>query len=255
MGTNIERGFTVIETMLFLAISAVLVIALLAGSGTSISIQRYRDSVVSLQSVLQDQYFHVTNVSNTPPTGALTCDTDANVSKDPYSPPTTRGQGNCVVIGKYVTIVDTRISSDTVVGYNSKSGSSYADDIEELKDHNLAILPDSNESSDLEWGTRIAWPTSGKDAKSQTTPRTIAMLILRSPTSGLIYTFTTNSIPGKLEDVVIKGNNVPGQGEQILCIDSNGLFAGGLSIFINSYASSSNAIETHSNDVYGDSQC
>jgi type II secretory pathway pseudopilin PulG len=258
MGATNERGFTIIETMLFLAVSGVLIVALLTGAGSSINVQRYRDSVTSLQSNLQDQYFQVMNVSNQLPTGALTCDSNANVSSDPNSPPSARGQGDCVVVGRFITIVDTTMSSSTVVGYSSDSSSSYANDIEELRAYELALLPDSSELSSLEWGARIAWPVSGSDAKpQQPTPRTIALLILRSPTSGLVYTFSSDDVPAsaQLTSMVVAGDTIPGQAQRRLCIDSSGLFAGGLAVLIRAYAANSSAIEIRSNDMGDASAC
>lgn len=262
MGTSYERGFTIIETMLFLAISTVLVIAVLAGAGTSINVQRYHDSVTGLQSNLQDQYFKVMNVSNLPPTGALACDNNASVSTDPNSPPSARGQDKCELLGRLVTIADTTLTSSVVVGYNPANQDhsvSYVNDVTELKDYKLSQLPDSSETSTLEWGTRIAWPLSGGGARpQQTTPRTIALLILRSPTSGLVYTFSRDDVPlqTQINSMVVAGDAIPGQAQRRLCIDSNGLFAGGLAIFIRAYASNSSAIEIRSNNTPGDtSKC
>jgi type II secretory pathway pseudopilin PulG len=260
MGTIKQRGFTVIETMLFLAVSAVLIVALLAGAGTSINVQRYHDSIVGLQNVLQDQYFQTTNVSNIPPLGALTCSSSANIVIDPSSPQTVRGQGDCVVLGRLITIDSDILMAEMVVGHEPSDTSSFSDDIDELQKYALNSLQDNIETYDLEWGTQIAWPTvvNGNKRDGSTTPRSFSMLILRSPTSGLIYTFTSDGIvtSDKLKDMVVAGIGTDGhQSQQRLCIDSSGSFNGGSAIFIKSYASSSNAIEIRSNDMGDNSTC
>ena len=59
-----SAGFTIIETMLVLAITGALVAAMFVGIGTSISIQRYRDAVTTFKDTLQEQYSALANVSN-----------------------------------------------------------------------------------------------------------------------------------------------------------------------------------------------
>ena len=56
MSARTETGFTLVEAMLFLAITGLLTVGILVGSGVAISQQRYRDSVNSLKSFIQDQY-------------------------------------------------------------------------------------------------------------------------------------------------------------------------------------------------------
>ncbi|MEP6710564.1 MAG: prepilin-type N-terminal cleavage/methylation domain-containing protein, partial [Candidatus Saccharibacteria bacterium] len=56
MDTQRHPGFTIIEVMLFLAISGALAVGILIGSNVAITSQRYRDSLNSLQSLLQQQY-------------------------------------------------------------------------------------------------------------------------------------------------------------------------------------------------------
>src|SRR5665811_997144 len=89
-----QAGFTIIETMLFLGITALLIMGLLVGIGTSINIQRYRDSVSSLQSVLQQQFSEVSNVSNDSLSNACYGDNSTN---------NPRGQSNCVILGRLIT--------------------------------------------------------------------------------------------------------------------------------------------------------
>ena len=48
-----SRGFTIIEVMLFLAITGLLAVGVLATVGNSINVQRYRDAVVTLQTEVQ----------------------------------------------------------------------------------------------------------------------------------------------------------------------------------------------------------
>lgn len=54
-------GFTIIEVMIFLAISGLLVIGLLAGTSASISRQRYNDSVQDIADFLRAEYSSVIN--------------------------------------------------------------------------------------------------------------------------------------------------------------------------------------------------
>jgi len=64
MVTKTQGGFTVIEVMLFLAVTGLLAVGILVGSGVAIGQQRYRDSVNTLKSYIQQQYSEVTSVIN-----------------------------------------------------------------------------------------------------------------------------------------------------------------------------------------------
>jgi len=254
MSVTYKSGFTIIETMLFLAVTGVLVVAILAGTGTSINIQRYRDSVATLKSVLEQQYSEVTTVRNEARATDLSCNSSAVI--DGSGPKLPRGQSDCVVLGRYVTIVDTAITISTVIG-NTAASSVPTTDIAELQTYNLSLLPSSTETSSLEWGARIAWPVSGGGFHTVTTPRTISLLILRSPTSGLTYTFSGNDVEPtlSLKDMIKPGIIVPGQSERTICIDSDGGFGGGLAVFVGAYASNASFIEVHSNDMGFSSKC
>lgn len=52
-------GFTIVEVMLVLAITGALAVGILAGVQSSITAQRYNDSINSFQAFLQDQYHQV----------------------------------------------------------------------------------------------------------------------------------------------------------------------------------------------------
>ena len=59
-----RRGFTIIEVMLFLAISGFLLIGLMVGVTTTVARQRYNDSVQDLAEFLRSIYSEVINIQN-----------------------------------------------------------------------------------------------------------------------------------------------------------------------------------------------
>lgn len=256
MGTTNNAGFTIIETMLFLAITGVLIATMLVGVGTSINIQRYRDSVTSFKAFLQSQYSDLTNVSNDRDntwrcTSAATT-TQSGTSED-------RGQSDCVVLGRYISINDSTITVATVNAYQTSAAT--GSDIAILNaGYTLGLSTINQQTTTLEWGTSIAWPASGTGSRGAlpTTPRSIAILIVRSPDSGAIYTFTSDSVPpianvnnAALKAMLVTGvGALPSQQERVVCLDSKGLvIAANIAVVIHAYAASETAIETRSNDI------
>lgn len=256
MSSSYKSGFTLIETMLFLAITGALVVGVLVGTGASINIQRYHDSVTSLKSLLQKQYSDTMNVQNELRTTNISCNPGAYVDTSGATKP--RGQSDCVVMGKYITIDSKDITTSTIIGHSGSEPSSPSD-IGLIQSYNLSTLSSSSEASQLAWGTKIAWPVSGgPQAKPVGTARQIAILIIRSPQSGQTYTFTSDSITGSMKSIIIAGNNIPGQSQRRICINSDGLSPGGndQAILINAYATSAGDIETRPNSMdTGGYQC
>jgi len=264
MGTTYDTGFTILETMLFLAITGVLIAAMLVGVGTSINIQRYRDSVTSLKSFLQSQYSDIANVQNDRGDN-WKCNSNAVTSQ--IGALESRGQSDCVIIGKYISIVDGTTTVASVNAYESSTSGS-GSDIAILKSNYKLELSTVNQQTDaLAWGTTIAWAKtssgtgadgSAVDRKNPTSPRSIAILIVRSPTSGAVYTFTSdNVVPvssvnnATLQAMLFTGvGPIPSQKERTLCLDSQGLVVtGSIAIIIHAYATTVTSIETRSNDV------
>jgi len=252
MGKHSTRGFTIIETMLVLAITGLLVASLLAGIGTSIGVQRYRDSVTSLKSTIQDQYARVNNVSN-PRDSNWTCDgTGTPVVADNRG--TNPGQSKCVVMGRYLSIVDGTITTASVVGFETQG----ADDDTALSDvaltkqnYSFGIAADSVETNTIEWDSTISLPgTSG--------PNSFALFILRSPTNGSLYTFTaqntavqeiTNVSSTTLKSMIVESAaEVPGQGARTLCVNPEGTIVNErFAIYINAVSTGPSSVESRSN--------
>lgn len=254
MGRHSKQGFTIIETMLVLAVTGVLIASLLVGVGASIARQRYNDSVVTLKSHLQDQYARVDSVSNdrdaTWTCGASATPAPGSVTGSVPGP----GQSDCVLLGRYMSIVDGSVSMATVVG-NEKATTAGLSDIDSVKsNYTLGISRSSIEDSSLEWGAKIAWPTSGSGARSPTMPRSIAILIIRSPDSGTTYTFTSDTVlnttditDANLRAMLVVGSNVPGQGSRTICVNPDGVVVPEMmAIAIGGAASGPGAIEIRS---------
>lgn len=255
MGKQKLAGFTIIETMLFLAISGFLMIALLVGTGASVNVQRYRDSTETFKSLLQQQYADLTSTQN---------GRDDNWSCGSSATPTTtgptkdnRGQSDCMLVGKYVRIQDTDIAVYSLIGYKKTTPTVQPNDIASLKNNyvlNISKLDASR--SKMEWGTRVAYPSVMNDVTTATpkTPRTVGFLVVRSPDSGQIYTFSNNdpNVPPEASinaATFVNLIDTANQGSQLICIDNDGMFASNdRGVYVHGFASGVSAIEVRSND-------
>jgi type II secretory pathway pseudopilin PulG len=236
-----EVGFTIIETMLFLAITALLVVGLLVGTGNSINTQRYRDSISSLQSFLQQQYSEVANVENDNTTNLCYGDSTTN---------NLRGQSNCVLLGRLITTTNNSnvLQIRRVVGYIPSSPTSSLDDIQIFKagGYNISVTDTMNETYNLEWGSSTV-----DIVANGSNPMTFSILIVRSPNSGIVRTFIN---PNKSIDAIDIQNTSVNDGilnaaalqtPLKVCVDSNGLFTGARSaVIIDANSSGSSGIET-----------
>ena len=245
-----------------------LVVSLLVGVSASLNVQRYRDAAETFKSLLQQQYSNLSSVQNS---------RDDNWSCGASATPVVggsatqlRGQSDCVLIGKYIQVKNENISVYQVVGYKSGTGTQ-PNDIASLKNNYvLNAVKETVETSTLEWGTRITYPVrqDGVDNPAPS-PRSLGMLIVRSPESGQIYTFSNNesAVPAAADinastfaNLLVGGNTVPGQGAQLICIDTNGmLVSSDRAVYVGAFAAASSAVEIRSNDymksIGQDSKC
>ncbi|MEI7918550.1 MAG: hypothetical protein WCH58_04145 [Candidatus Saccharibacteria bacterium] len=237
-------GFTIIETMLFLGITGLLVMGVLAGAGTSINVQRYRDSVTSLQSTLQQQYSEVMNVSNDSMINS--CKATTNIA---------RGQSDCVVLGRYITTSNSkRLNIKNVIGVIPKSEDATAtlndvnvflgDPDGSQPGYNIQVIDTGSQVYDIEWGSSLVDTSINKNV-----PLKFSMLILRSPVSGAVRTFvapnSTNKDPVVDDkDIATLVNDNALHQKTSICVDSNGFFNSGKSaVVITANSSSASGIE------------
>ena len=212
MGIHNKQGFTIIEVMLFLAISGALTVAVLVGAGASISQQRYRDSVNSLSHFLQQQYSEATIVRNDRDTN-WTCNGALGVVAAPVGGDS-RGATDCVVLGKYISLADKKVTVQTVVG---RAGvPSGTDDVTALQNAN-AILSDIDRQE-----YTIDWSASMRDINK--TPTATTVLIVRSPTTGGIRTFINEAGANRpLAETITTAFLKAGTH---ICVNSDGMFGG-----------------------------
>lgn len=235
-------GFTIIETMLFLGITALLIVGFLIGTGNSISTQRYHDSVSSLQSILQQQYSEVSNVNNNNP-GNLVCN---GITK-------ARGQSDCAMLGRFITTskngcpgIDNfcKLSIKMVLGSTPLTSIAALNDIDifgSLHGYNIKVTNDMSETYDLEWGSSVV--------DIHGTASVFSMLVLRSPISGTLRTFIdpANIVADGDVQSLLTSDALTQNGIKV-CVDSNGLFNGSRSaVIVKPNSSDASGVETLGN--------
>lgn len=234
-------GFTIIEVMLFLAVSGALAVGILGASTVGINTQRYRDALNSLQSTLQQQYNQVSHVVNTRD-GSEAC-SSSGVEVEPATREP-RGTSQCLVMGRYVSLETSgAMRSSNIIGVRNSTPLA-TNDIEELAQYSFSLDSSSTESSSVPWGAQVSF----KDADNEDiATEAMAMMILRSPLTGVARTFITPSQPGVIPDGFITAETA--QEVHKLCIESASFALGSrLGILIRERAASSNAIELLTED-------
>lgn len=242
-----QHGFTMIEVMLFFAVSGLLLVGVLATSSTAINRQRYNDAVYSLEALVKQQYNLAANTVNSRPD-----DTSCTIEYEEGSPsdlqiiPNStgvppRGADDCVVLGRIIILGGNANNADpssyvtaTVLGTHEYLGA--GDPIDDtdgdaFAGYLFAVEPSSVGESSLPWDTRITSPAS--------------IMTLRSPATGSIITYAlpewtsfTNRGIGNL----YLDNDA--QKQRDICLDPNGLVAGPqLGIRLQAKASGSSAVQ------------
>lgn len=181
-----SAGFTIIETVLFLAISGALAVAILAGSSIAIAQQRYRDAGTTLQTFLQRQYTNASNVVNNRSDNWV-CNPDATVQPQEAAGPTA-GASDCVIIGKFLQVKDGGkmvVASDVIGRLRPDATEPVTNDVEAINQYNLAWTSVGQEKKQVDWGASLVHPVSEGDGAVDS-----SLLILRSPFSGVIRTFS-----------------------------------------------------------------
>ena len=223
-------GFTIIEVMLFLAISGFLLVGILVGTGSSIANQRYKDAVQDAVDAIRNAYSFVADTQIELRTGggtqgdkgvcgALTADQiteSVNPNRQTFN--SGRGRTNCVVYGAVVAINKDTIQTTTLIGEDyvdsvrqgiieENSTDSDIQLLKRLNANNVAIMCSDN-TSDVASGCslqtagkaatqKLKWDITLKNpptANGEVTDFQKTLLIFRSPRSGSIQTYVYNDL-------------------------------------------------------------
>lgn len=200
MSASFLRGFTVIELMLFLAVTGVLFAALMVGVQMNITQQRYKEGVLNMTTVFQNQYSEVDNTRNDRDIN-WNC-AGGNVVRDTTAG-TARGTTDCVLLGRAIRVIEngTAVRTQSVVGVEP-TGELAGGDLDALIQYGpkLVTAGDSTiafgESTfSMDWGSSLKTPENQNSEAS--------VLILRSPVSGLIRVFSSvNPLPTDLTEMI-----------------------------------------------------
>jgi hypothetical protein len=240
MKQTYRSGFTIIETMLFLAITGLLVVAVLVGTGATINRQRYRDSITSLQSIIQQQYSEVSSVNNDRDNSWVCDSASGAVTKLGSVSSVSRGQSGCVVLGKLISSSDDGLSliiSD-VIGSEVSNGVQAETDVKALAQYKMHVSPVAEETYEIEWGSSLVKPGSDQNAS-------FSVLILQSPLSGVVRTFNSPNMiisDSNINSIISKAALT----EPVkICVNSNGLFSGTrMAIVVTAGSSSAAGVES-----------
>lgn len=201
-------GFTVIEVMLFFAISGLMITGMFVGISGSINRQRYDDAVHSLQDYMQGQYNFVDNVRNNRISASVAgCDGAA------------RGTSTaCMIVGRLITTTNgSTFTSEPVFSTNPTLDTTNGETAL-LNSLGLALAAsaDANDKETYQtaWSTRIY--TNKNDPSAS---RTAQLLILRMPTSDVVRTYFRTATTGPLSGFWA-GAPV---GQLALCVEPDGL--------------------------------
>ena len=181
-----DRGFTIIEVMLFLGITGMLFAGLMIGVNSNVTQQRYRDGVAEFSSLLKNQYSEVLNTQNARTEGEC-IDGTVNPSA---STAQTAGTSNCVLLGRAVQVENngTSVKISNVVGFDSSTGNPSAN----IESYTLKITTIDEETEELDWGTTLYTTDGGLSEAS--------VLILRLPVSGLMKVYwSKDTIPSNID--------------------------------------------------------
>ena len=195
---RIRRGFTLVEVSLFLAITAVIFVSIAVGTQNSIFQQRYNDAVQNFAEFLRSMYSQVTNVQS-----------------EGY------GRSEYAIYGKLVNFEEDENGNNKITTYNV-IGDVAEDDLDNgnvldrLKKLNADVVLNKGVGEDIKyepvgfvedyrprWASQIQ-TTKGWDEKYEVF--TGALLIVRHPSSGTVYTYSSNE-PIKDVDGYIRGLN------------------------------------------------
>lgn len=192
-----KAGFTILEVMLFLAISSLMLIGVLAGAFISVSSKRYSEAVDSFSEYLRATYGEVISPESL---GA--------------------GNSNYAILGKVIVIGheyennydDTnRVWSATLIGKSNIPRQTYDNFLDELDDASISLYCGKNTANvDIQnstvaaysplWQGELKFPTDSELETHYPDSFKGTFIIARAPTSGTVHTVFAKDLTYDLRD-------------------------------------------------------
>lgn len=206
MGSKFSNGFTIIELMLFLAITGLLIAGILANASNSLNDQHYREGVESVRNKLSAQFAKVYSLTNDSPSSGSMGNVDpCEAIAGNTSVHIQRGTSGCFYVGRLVEVVPgdqksqlriTPVVAKPRPGFNagqfyanqqSSGASATSGGVTELNARYQIAKYDGNtnlvESDQFDWGLAAVNPGAGNSML------TMSLLILRSPIDGTVQAY------------------------------------------------------------------
>ena len=172
-----KKGFTIIETMLVLSISALFAVGMMIGWNRNVEQARYNDSVETFKSDLMSIFDEVMNATNSRTSGS--CVENSKTVKIDSNGKTGAGSTNCIVMGKIISFSDNTLAGSLMIPGNSVSPmkdkyvvwnlvgidrdySLYRDNISAVKGSKISVDLGSRSEHTLEWGARLRMATDNR---------------------------------------------------------------------------------------------
>lgn len=214
--TSYSSGFTVIEVMLFLAVSGLMILGMFVGISGSINRQRYDDAVFSFQDYMQGQFNLVDNVRNNRDLN-YTC--EPGLIAEDSTPDEARGTSeDCTIVGRLVTTTNGRDFISEPVFSTSGTIDTSGDDAVLLDSMQLTLGPSdaTNDHDDytLAWSTKVY-----TDSANPGTSNSAQLLIVRMPTSSIVRTYLRTNTTQPLDEFW----GASSDDEIALCVAPDGL--------------------------------
>ena len=196
-GVKKQGGFTILEVTLFLAISALVAAALLAGLTAMVNQQQWRDSLNSMRTLIQNEYQNVRSGINDR-SGGFTCGTTGNVVTDTT---TTPGTAQCVLVGRVIQFASNSYTVSDVVAMVPVSPNDPAkasNDVVALNNSAL-VINNTTQPQPIPWQNTFSQGVLFSSIGDLTAPAPTAtassintIAILHSPISSSIMVFGLN---------------------------------------------------------------
>lgn len=194
-------GFTIIEVMIFLAISGLMLSMAMIGSGNLARQARFSDTVNSFHSTLQKQYEDVVNGVNTREVGSGGCSSGSPLP----------GTDNCLLLGKVISFNDVG-GSDITVRYVTGTPATTNALMTDLFMTNPRVKAEAQSTIELAWGAtfQVASRYTARASNNASDPfkpgypsraRINNIAFIRSPNSSQIVTYFFYSDSTALADV------------------------------------------------------